>query len=417
MDPEHRRKFKDPELVSSLVKHINFDTLATSLKDRGVLTKAMIDDIREHVDLEERNRRLLQRMPKRGPLAYSHFLEMLRNNEMFEAVSLLTGEPLPSQGIPAARPIRVWAVASGSGPVASSLQSNGHVTVGDGSEAEMMRVVPATEWKRGPDIYPMERNPRGRCIIINNYEFPDPEARRAGSELDMCRMAELFTAFHFECTVYLNYTAEAMKALLLEKAQEEQQKAADCLVVVLMSHGNKGTIYGIDNVELPLEDIYEMFNNDKCPALQGKPKLFFVQTCRGKKFDIGTAQYVAPDNADVGRTSSDSASGSLKRLPSWSDMYICYASVPGYESYRDQTYGAWFLSAVYKVFSQHACTEHLEKLLHLVNDQVTATCTSDGCWQTPSGDPRGWRKELWFNPGLTQPTAQPAPCCVQQDDL
>ncbi|XP_077534119.1 caspase-3-like [Haemaphysalis longicornis] len=401
MDPEHRRKFKDPELVSSLVKCIDFDALAPSLRERGVLTKAMIDDIREHAELDERNRRLLQRIPRRGPQAYNHFLAILRNKGMFEAVRLLTGEPLLHQEPAAPRPPQVWAAGCGSEPVvANSLQSNGHGTVGDGSEAEM-RVVPATELMQGPDIYPMEQNPRGRCIIINNYEFhADPEAYRAGSEMDVCRMAELFKAFLFECTVHLNLTAEEMKTLLSEKAQEEQQKAADCLVVVLMSHGDKDTIYGSDNEELPLGDIYEMFNNDNCPVLQGKPKLFFVQTCRGRKSDIGTAKYVAPDTADAARIPCSSASEPTTRVASWLDMYICYASVPGYEAHRNTATGAWFLSAVYRVFSQYAHAMQLQKLMHRVNDEVTSQSTTDGCFQTPCNEDRGLRKELWFNPGL-----------------
>ena len=33
-----------------------------------------------------------------------------------------------------------------------------------------------------------------------------------------------------------------------------------------------------------LDDIFFMFNNKNCPNLAGKPKLFFIQSCRdGKK--------------------------------------------------------------------------------------------------------------------------------------
>ncbi|KAL1481716.1 hypothetical protein MTO96_050388, partial [Rhipicephalus appendiculatus] len=49
-----------------------------------------------------------------------------------------------------------------------------------------------------------------------------------------------------------------------------------------MSRGDKDTILGVDGEELNLvEDVYEQFNNENCPALQGKPKLFFIQACRG----------------------------------------------------------------------------------------------------------------------------------------
>lgn len=293
----------------------------------------------------------------------------------------------------------------GSEHVVNAPRSNGHGTVGDGSEGEL-KVIPARELKRGDDIYRMVRNPRGMCIIINNCDFRYLEARRAGSVLDVVRMECLFAAFQFECQTHYNLSAGEMMDLLSAKAKAEQQKAADCLVVILMSHGDRGTIYGVDDEELPLDDIYEKFNNSNCPSLQGKPKLFFVQTCRGRKSDTGTAEYVAPDMADVGRIPANSGSEPCaqdappRRVPSYSDMYICYASVPGYESHRNITTGTWFLSAVYKVFSQHACTMHLEELMHLVNDEVISRFTRYGYRQTPSGDPRGWRKKLYFHPGL-----------------
>ncbi|KAH9377300.1 hypothetical protein HPB48_020337 [Haemaphysalis longicornis] len=76
---------------------------------------------------------------------------------------------------------------------------------------------------------------------------------------------------------------QEMMKVLSKAAQEEQGKAADCLVVVLMSHGGEGTICGSDDEEIRLESIYEQFNNKNCPCLQGKPRLFFVQACRGAR--------------------------------------------------------------------------------------------------------------------------------------
>ena len=52
-------------------------------------------------------------------------------------------------------------------------------------------------------------------------------------------------------------------------------------VVVLMSHGNTGVIKGIDETSVQLRNIYSMFEGHRCPALLGKPKLFFIQACRG----------------------------------------------------------------------------------------------------------------------------------------
>ena len=57
-------------------------------------------------------------------------------------------------------------------------------------------------------------------------------------------------------------------------------------VVVLMSHGDTGYIYGTDDEKVKLKDIQAEFEGNKCPKLQGKPKLFFIQACRGSKYTI-----------------------------------------------------------------------------------------------------------------------------------
>ncbi|KAH9376435.1 hypothetical protein HPB48_022606 [Haemaphysalis longicornis] len=79
----------------------------------------------------------------------------------------------------------------------------------------------------------------------------------------------------------LNNTQE-MKDLFQDVSRNKSHKDADCLVIILMSHGTEGVIEGTDGEELNLyQDVYQLFNNENCSALQGKPKLFFVQACRG----------------------------------------------------------------------------------------------------------------------------------------
>lgn len=387
----------------------------------------MVADIWENADAVERTLCLLQRLPKRGPLAYDRFLSVLREHNMLKAVGLLTGEAqqqLEPSGTaptfaPAAAGTHVRAFGGGDARVDFS-QGDGHRTVAENSNAEL-RVIPARDWKHGDNIYSMVHSPRGKCIIINNSEFGPFAARREGSELDVRRMEALFKAFHFECIVRSNLRARDMKALLSWAAQEEQQRGADCLVVVLMSHGKRDTIDGSDSEQLHLvDDIYQLFNNDNCPALQGKPKLFFVQACRGGKHDGGTK--ASFDTTDAGRIpAADSAlekklftqEETRERLTSWSDMYFAYATIPNYVALKNEVIGTWFLSAVYTVFSEHACTMHLEKLMKKVHAAVMKRSSDDGGKQTPSIEIQGWTKKLYFNPGLyVERTAAPAPAAT-----
>ena len=54
-------------------------------------------------------------------------------------------------------------------------------------------------------------------------------------------------------------------------------------VIVIMSHGDDGKVYGNDNSSLNLCDIYGLLSETKFPAMAHKPKLVIVEACSGGK--------------------------------------------------------------------------------------------------------------------------------------
>jgi len=58
---------------------------------------------------------------------------------------------------------------------------------------------------------------------------------------------------------------------------------ADAFVLVLLTHGSKGSIFGIDGKKVSIDDITKLFDGNHCPQLQTRPKLFFIQACQGRK--------------------------------------------------------------------------------------------------------------------------------------
>jgi len=69
----------------------------------------------------------------------------------------------------------------------------------------------------------------------------------------------------------------------------KDHRHGDCFVCCVMSHGNENGVEGCDAKVLasgdeqmcPLNDIISPFDGDKCTSLIGKPKVFFIQACRG----------------------------------------------------------------------------------------------------------------------------------------
>lgn len=219
-------------------------------------------------------------------------------------------------------------------------------------------------------------------------------------------MAELFYSFHFDVRLRFDLSAAKMKKLLLKTA-ENQSESSDCLVVIIMSHGECGKIEGVDGESIDLmEDVYSRFNNAKCPALQGKPKVFFIQACRGHDYDNGIPAVVRRADADstvkesLGTSSTCQVSEKPdKRLPSFSDMFIANATIPGHVALRHPEEGSWFICSVYEVFRRHASTMHLQDMMNLVEGEVNEKASHDGSKQAASSTTIGWGKKLYFNIG------------------
>ena len=51
---------------------------------------------------------------------------------------------------------------------------------------------------------------------------------------------------------------------------------ADCFVLIILSHGVKEGVYGVDGVISPVQ-LIEPIKGSNCPGLIGKPKLIFIQ--------------------------------------------------------------------------------------------------------------------------------------------
>lgn len=57
----------------------------------------------------------------------------------------------------------------------------------------------------------------------------------------------------------------------------------DAFVFYILSHRNENdVIYGIDERAISVWDFMLLFNVDGCLTLKEKPKLFFVEACRGR---------------------------------------------------------------------------------------------------------------------------------------
>jgi hypothetical protein len=50
----------------------------------------------------------------------------------------------------------------------------------------------------------------------------------------------------------------------------------DCFICYILSHGDKGTVYGNHGEQASIYELTSYFPGSKCPSLARKPKVFFI---------------------------------------------------------------------------------------------------------------------------------------------
>ncbi|XP_062421632.1 caspase-2 isoform X2 [Pungitius pungitius] len=242
--------------------------------------------------------------------------------------------------------------------------------------------------------YRMNSSPRGFALVISNVTFdpcaaPDLDPRKGG-EVDEEVLRKVFTELDYVLTVHRDLTAQGMKACIEEFSRRPGHQTMDSCVVCLLSHGVEGAIYGTDGRLLQLDWVFESFDNAHCPLLQNKPKMFFIQACRGEEMDCGVEQMDGPgrtcspscEQRDAGREGQGDASarqsGDMRRtrikLPQRSDMICGFASLKGQSictaAMRNTKRGSWFVQELNKMLRHRARDTHLADIMVQVNRHI-----------------------------------------------
>ena len=196
------------------------------------------------------------------------------------------------------------------------------------------------------------RKGHGFLLIIHNDDFPGSQ-KRDGSQKDVEALQAYFERkLDFTILIIEDKRADEIKEKVKEIAEETDFSDVDAFLCAILSHGEGAGFYGIDNEIISIDEIVSLFKGDTLP---GKPKLFFVQACRGDKSDHGTVVCDSPTSAqEQGPLSQGTLSqpqpqpprprpSSSLEIPSEADILIAHSSCDGYQSHRDTLEGSWFI--------------------------------------------------------------------------
>jgi hypothetical protein len=203
--------------------------------------------------------------------------------------------------------------------------------------------------------YRMNYPERGVALIINNKYFQSHLEMpiRDGTDRDAYSLETTLRKLSFDVRVFNNCTAANM-CYLMNKLAREDHSRADCFLSVILTHGDKDCVFGTD-ASVEIDGLLQPFRHNK--SLAGKPKLFFIQACRGTNLMDGIDTHPFEVNY-------------VKSIPIEADFLVHYSTISGYYSWRNSLNGSWFIQSLCKVLDEHSKSLEIMHLLTAVNRRV-----------------------------------------------
>ncbi|XP_041649082.1 caspase-2 isoform X2 [Cheilinus undulatus] len=380
-----------------LCKQLVVDELLIQfLQADEILTESMAESIMAEQTSHKRSWRLLLLLPKRGPRAFSSFCSALQETDQQHLCDLLTQSPEKDgkethseRFVESPLPL---STQEGIAAKRARTQESMEFSLDADSPINTPVLPCTTEFylSHCQKSYRMNSSPRGFALVISNVTF-DPRAApdldpRKGGEVDDEVLRKVFTELDYLVTVHRDLTAQGMRACIENFGRRQDHRTVDSCVVCLLSHGVEGAIYGTDGELLQLDWVFEAFDNAHCPLLQNKPKMFFIQACRGEEMDCGVEQIDGPvrtsspscEQRDAGREGQADADSRRRgdmgrpriKLPQRSDMICGYASLKGTAAMRNTKRGSWFIQELNTALRLHARDTHIADILVQVNGHI-----------------------------------------------
>ena len=239
----------------------------------------------------------------------------------------------------------------------------------DDDEGNITVKQPLKDKIKEGDYYEMKALRHGTVLIINNKNFV-AHSERTGTDRDEYNLIQTFYFLGYRPIVCNNlnsadihYIFENLDKLLANgdaRASAHENVEHDSFVCCILTHGDERSIFGSDSNPVSRDDIEKLVGRSK--RLSGKPKIFFMQACRGGGYGSEPTDRVEADNS--ARVQPDDSSNRA-------DVYVCTAAVSGDQSYRDKFLGSWFIFELCKILCEFGSCKALFEVQSELNKVVT----------------------------------------------
>ncbi|XP_037788673.1 ankyrin-1-like isoform X2 [Penaeus monodon] len=221
---------------------------------------------------------------------------------------------------------------------------------------EDFRVVVGQPVPPSPGVYRNLSKPyRGRVLIINYRKFSEETPTRYGSERDVANLCKVFSNMGYQVEDHQDLNLEKTKNVLNNFRSNEDLAKVDSMFVCMMSQGiDRDTFYTSDMKKMDVSAVRNMFKDQACPLMKGKPKVFLFSFCRGNF--SGQTDDLPPTRDEAPR-----------------DMLTLYASTEGFKAVESSE-GTLFVRSLCQTLAAHAHNTDMVSIVHKLN-QLMAKST------------------------------------------
>ncbi|KAL4710028.1 hypothetical protein ACJJTC_016006 [Scirpophaga incertulas] len=198
-------------------------------------------------------------------------------------------------------------------------------------------------------------------LIFNHFEYKSTRyfrtkpTSRSGTYEDVTTLKEVFKELGFNKVItHTDLTHEEILTITRQISAWDHTRTS-CLAIVILTHGDIGGQLFASDKPYYLNDIVNIIIHGDV-NLVTKPKLFFVQACRGA-------------DVDDGRIVHDGEAENTIVVPSHIDFLVMQSSVEGFLSWRDRK-GSWLIQELCKVLSNHHDSMDLLQMITLTNRNI-----------------------------------------------
>ena len=220
---------------------------------------------------------------------------------------------------------------------------------------------------------------RGLFIHICNLHFGgrlDGEENfqgrvRKGAEMDLSSVSSAIPLLDVDYVVYTDKTADEIREIIKEAKKKMSETKYFSFFLLISTHGDDDAIYGIDDNIVEIDhEIINPFHNYNFAPLDGVPKAFFLNCCRGSE---------RPDEIKREKVATDFRVKKVEHLRKGSkigDHMVVYSTQKGYASIRYQEDGSPLLETLASTITEYSETKELartdmETLMNKIKQKIS----------------------------------------------